>query len=62
LHDSNDPIIVPSPALGLSVTSVDEILVCCFNSDELVKLDADGTLLTAYNVGDGPLAVGIQTP
>jgi outer membrane protein assembly factor BamB len=62
IHDAQDPIVVPAPALGVAVTDDDNVLVCCFNSDDLVELDADGTLLRTLQVGDGPLAVGIQTP
>jgi len=62
VHDSNDPIVVPSPALGLSITQDDNVLVCCFNSDELVKLDSAGELLGTYAVGDGPISVAVFVP
>jgi len=62
LHGSQNPIEVSSAAMGISITLSDNILVCCFNTDQLVELNADGDSVTTYNVGDGPQAVALQQP
>ncbi len=62
LRGEDNPIVVPSAAMGLAVTPDDDVLVCCFNTDELVELDADGNSVRTFIVGDGPVAVAVQNP
>jgi hypothetical protein len=60
LRGEANPISVPSAAMGVATTPDDHILVCCFNSDELVELDANGNTVRSFNVGDGPVTVAVQ--
>ena len=56
LHGGADPIILAGePGIqGLAIDNEGYIYACAFNSDHLIKMDADGNVLETYNVGDGP--------
>lgn len=62
IRGAENPIAVPSSAMGIAAIPNDQLLVCCFNTDELVQLYDDGTIAAVYPVGDGPVAVAVEIP
>lgn len=55
-HDWQNPIYVDSGAGGVVRFQDTTVFVTCFG-DKLVRLDADGSKIAAYIMGDGPVAV-----
>ncbi|MCX6639963.1 MAG: T9SS type A sorting domain-containing protein [bacterium] len=62
IHGEQNPIEVSSAALGVAISQANHVLVCCFNTDELVELDSAGGYLATFIVGDGPLALALCEP
>ena len=60
LHNSQDPIVLPSSAMDLVCADNDHIFAVCYNTDEMVELDENNDIVKTYIVGDGPLALAIQ--
>ena len=64
-YDSNNETVINDAANSIEITgeggyqglALDDdgnLYVCCFSSDHVVKIDAEGNILAAYDVGDGP--------
>lgn len=59
INDAQNPIVLPSSAMDIVCAENDHVFAVCFNTDELIELDANNTTIHTYTVGDGPTALAI---
>ena len=59
IHGGGSAQTIPgnSGAQGITLDSDGNLYICCFMSNTVVKIDADGNILHTYDVGDGPQTI-----
>jgi len=62
IHGAQNPITVPSAATGVAAMASGHFLVCCFETDQVVELESTGNQIRDFQVGDGPITLGVQEP
>jgi hypothetical protein len=60
IKGTQNPIVLPSSAMDIVCANNDHIFAVCFNTDELVELDENDTIIHTYQVGDGPIALAVH--
>lgn len=59
LNGTSNPIVLPSSVMDVACTADDHIFAACFNTDELVELDENNTIVREFTVGHGPIALAL---
>jgi YVTN family beta-propeller protein len=59
LHGETNPILVGTGVIGVDVSKQDHGFACSLYGNVLTEIDADGTILTTYDISGGPQVVGI---
>ncbi len=60
IHGESNPLVLPSSAMDVACGQDDHIFAVCFNTDQLIELDENDSIVQSFTVGDGPIAVAIK--
>jgi DNA-binding beta-propeller fold protein YncE len=60
IRGAANPIVLPSSAMDVACAQNDHIFAACFNTDQLIEIDEDDSIINTYTVGDGPIAVALK--